>query len=428
MDVPLLRRSLLVLGLSFAVPALVLAPYLLAETEFENNFVSSHQCAICHDSVFDAWYDTGHRKMMRPASDIEATHAQWGTHGQAPAFAQSEVAWIIGSKWEQQFMGQDGDHETLLPGAWSMIDEKWAMVGWDGWQFPEPLKRCHGCHTVGLDVESGTFVEPGIGCESCHGPGEGHGLVHGSGGMQHGLDADICGQCHARGFSVTGEYFYPVAFLPGDKLTDHFRLVEPDYLQNSSQWWGTGRERDRHQQFQTWRRGGHADALLTLGNGYDGRFGEVSEDCFTCHSAEYAVYGDLARAKFEAPKLGITCAVCHNVHGNLESARTACADCHSDGPFHHREVAMHEHVPCPESAAVTCVDCHMPITVRIAGALRLRSHAPGITEPADAAHFNAPSSCANGGCHQTASPEWLQAQFDRFYRAPLQAAADGSGS
>lgn len=155
-------------------------------------------------------------------------------------------------------------------------------------------------------------------------------------------------------------------------------------------------------------------ALDSLKNGYDGRFGEVDSECLVCHSAEAAIYPDRSFDLSEV-QLGVTCAVCHQVHGDLDQPRLSCESCHDQGPFHHSQIAVAEHVPCPTSADVQCIDCHMPITIKIGDAYRLRSHAPGITAPKDASAFSAPSSCANGGCHQSADAGWLQDEYERFY-------------
>ena len=97
---------------------------------------------------------------------------------------------------------------------------KWDFKGWDGWEVPVPLRRCHGCHTVGLDVETGHFVEPNIGCESCHGPGGWHAKTLGFGRIHSSGDAQVCGQCHVRGRSSSGGHFFPTGYQPGDVLSE----------------------------------------------------------------------------------------------------------------------------------------------------------------------------------------------------------------
>ncbi len=123
-------------------------------------YVGSARCAPCHRSIHSAWSGSQHTKMMRPVDEPGALVADF-TSPEAP-LSRSDAVWAIGGKWEQQFMGHDGEGETLLPGAWHVGSERWETKGWDGWDRPVPLVRCHGCHTVGLDVETGcAFGLPG---------------------------------------------------------------------------------------------------------------------------------------------------------------------------------------------------------------------------------------------------------------------------
>ena len=313
-------------------------------------------------------------------------------------------------------MGHDGTTETLLPGAWLVAGNGWKKQGWDGWQVPVPLRRCHGCHTVGLDVEQGTFVEPGIGCESCHGPGSWHANTQGIGRIHSSIDAQVCGQCHARGRSTDGRYFFPTGYRPGDDLLAHFKPGEPPVGQNSSHWWGNGKERKRHQEFTAWQQGGHADSLKSLRDGYDGRYGQVDGSCLRCHVGEAALGQAVNVAALESDDLSpVTCAVCHQVHGELDQARLRCETCHEKGAYYHREESRARHVPCPADVGVSCVNCHMPLTVKNGGAFTLHSHAPGIVPPSDTATWGVPNSCANGGCHADRDEAWLQAAYDSHF-------------
>ena len=370
---------------------------------------------VCHSTQHTAWDDSLHRKMMQRVDQPGAVQADFNAASAQLKFDASDAVWVVGNRWEQQFMGHEGGKETLLPGAWRMGLKAWALQGWDGWQVPEPLRRCHGCHTVGLDVKTGTFVEPGIGCESCHGPGGWHGESEGRYPMHAGVDSETCGQCHSRGRSADGDFFYPVAYVPGSPLDSKFTPIKPDFIQNSAQWWGNGRERDRHQQYIAWQRGGHVNALRRLTDGYDGRYGPVEPECLGCHAGEAAIRGPAHGLTLADVKEGVTCSVCHNVHGDLPQLRMACTDCHDQGAFHHQRLTLAEHIPCPPSAKVECADCHMPVTIQIAGEFRLHSHAPGITTPMEGAAFGGPSSCVNAGCHAQDAPEVLQARFDAFY-------------
>jgi hypothetical protein len=312
-------------------------------------------------------------------------------------------------------MGRENGNEVLLAGAWHVKDNQWNTKNWDGWKVPEPLKRCHGCHTVGLNVATGEFVEPSIGCESCHGPGGWHVKTMGYGKTYSGLDSYQCGQCHTRGKSKDGKYFFPVGYKPGEKLEDYFDELKPDYIQNSSQWWGNGREHKRHQEYFGWKQGGHANSLKSLTDNYDGKYGKVTDDCLMCHAAEAAIAGKGSGLTISDVKEGITCSVCHNVHGDLDKARADCNTCHTKGAYYHKPERNNNHVPCPASANVTCVNCHMPLTVKTGGRLQLHTHTPGIIQPQDTIKFQVPNSCANGECHKDKQPDQMQAIYNQFY-------------
>ena len=149
---------------------------------------------------------------------------------------------------------------------------------------------------------------------------------------------------------------------------------------------------------------------------YDGRFGEVSSDCLGCHAGDY-ILADGRRPSVGQAQHGITCSVCHNVHGELTEPRIGCDSCHSEGAYHHQPERNAGHVPCPSEAQVDCVDCHMSLSVEIGGAFALHDHRAGFVPPSDTERFGTPSGCANGGCHEGVSPAALQAMFEAHYRA-----------
>lgn len=406
-----LRRTELATHAGFGLCALVvIAIGLLAWLKSEeipqgSEYVGSQSCAGCHPKVYAEWEVSQHQKMMRPDTP-EAVVADFATPHADRRFQREDVVWVIGGKWEQQFLGGSPHGDELLPGAWMNLSKTWDFRGWDGWQVPVPKRRCHGCHTVGLDTESGEFLEPNIGCESCHGPSSWHVETWGFGRVQSVADADVCGQCHIRGKDPTGAFFFPTDYQPGEKLGDHFVPLEPYPGENSSNWWGNGRERERHQEYTAWRQGGHADALKSLREGYDGRFGPADDGCLTCHSAD-AILQPWRDVRLETAENGVTCSVCHNTHGRLDQPRMDCGTCHGEGAFYHTPERNRSHVACPETADVSCADCHMPLTAKIGGAFALHSHHPGIVSPREAAKWQMPSSCQSGGCHLGVSPEFF---------------------
>ena len=385
-------------------------------TPEEDHYLGSAACQSCHQNTYMSWSNSLHPKMMRRVTEPGVVVAKLSETHPDILFHPSEAVWAIGSKWEQQFMGQKNGQETLLPGAWLIDAQHWQQKNWDGWDVPVPLERCHGCHTVGLDVETGHFVEPSIGCESCHGPSAWHAeTTWGMGQVFSSLDAQICGQCHTRGRSTNGIHFFPVNYRPDKPLAGYFVEMEPHLGENTSYWWGNGRERKRHQQYYAWRQGGHVDSLKTLTDDYDGRFGKIDSECLTCHAGEAAIMGPGHGFELDDVKYGITCAVCHNAHGDLDKPRIDCSGCHRDGAFYHSPERNANHVACPPEADVGCVGCHMPLTGRNGGAYTLHSHWPGVIPPQDTQTFGVPNSCGNGGCHSDRESEWQQAQYEAYY-------------
>lgn len=379
-------------------------------------FAGSGTCTACHKQEYSGWSHSLHPKMMQKAEEVSLDIKVLKSNPNQ-AFRPEDIKWVIGNKWERQFMGSDGETETLLPGAWLMETHEWKAVGWDGWKTPIPKRRCHGCHTVGLNGETGDFVEAGVGCESCHGKGGWHVKTFGLGKIYTGLESDICGQCHARGKSKQQkDFFFPINFEPGEKLEEYYQFSEPDPLQqNSSHWWGNGTERKRHQEYVAWQRGGHANSLTRLKEDYDGRYGEVENNCLTCHAGEAALADDKNIFALKDVEEGITCSVCHNVHGKLEELRMQCSSCHDRGAYHHQPDKNSRHVACGSKQNIPCVNCHMPLTVDNGGAYTLHSHAPGIIRPSDTLTYGVPNSCQNGGCHSTVSAEEMEVLYNRSY-------------
>ena len=337
-----LLRTVIALGL-LALPAL---GYWVRThpAPVDARYVGSGECQGCHRSEHAEWEGSLHTKMMRPVNGPGVLVADMAPGPEGPPFDPNDAVWAIGGKRSQQFMGERDGHETLLPGAWEVDRQAWKRVGWDGWQVPVPLQRCHGCHTVGLDTSTGVFVEPNIGCESCHGPSEWHVQTFGLGEVHSSADPRVCGQCHTRGKTTNRKFHFPVGYRPGGDFTD-FQPSEPSLGQNSTNWWGNGRERRRHQQYATWSRGGHANSLKRLQESYDGRYGPFQKDCLSCHAAEAALQPE-RNLGIEDVQWGVTCQVCHNSHGELESARSQCRDCHQKGAFQHREELNAVHVAC----------------------------------------------------------------------------------
>lgn len=376
-------------------------------------YVGSKRCVSCHINEHQDWSNSYHAKMMRKVSEPGVLVADFKVKD--IMFDPEHAVWAIGSKWEQQFMGVENGREVLLPGAWLNSTQKWKTQGWDGWTVPDPVKRCHGCHTVGLNVETGHFVEASVGCESCHGPGEWHSNTMGIGKIAVGVDAQICGQCHSRGHSKEGGLFFPYGYRPGDQLDLFFDEIKPYATQNSSHWWKNGHPRKRHQEYPAWNQSGHVNSLKSLKENYSGQYGKVTSKCLSCHAGEAINDGMSESYKLDEVQYGITCAVCHNTHGDLTKPRLGCTSCHGTNALHHQAPKSKKHVICKAQAKVKCEQCHMPLTVKNGGGYTLHSHRAGIIPPSETRKSGVPNSCANGGCHDNSDVDWLESKYQNYY-------------
>jgi hypothetical protein len=128
-------------------------------------------------------------------------------------------------------------------------------VKWKEWPYTFNT-ACFNCHVSQLstnydlatDTYRTTWAEPGINCETCHGPAKEHNEV-----MQAAPKGQVppdlkiisvkkftheqhnasCGSCHAKASPLT------TAFPPGERFFDHFDLVtleNPDYYPDGRDW------------------------------------------------------------------------------------------------------------------------------------------------------------------------------------------------
>lgn len=419
-------------------------------------FIGSENCKRCHEDNYGNWKKTLHSKMMQRVEAEDSVLGDFETINISHPFQRKDVTWTLGSKWEQQYLSSFNGRDIILPGKWLVTLNKWKLHRYDGWGWENsnPQHKCHGCHTTGYRPETGRWVELSIGCEACHGPGSKHAVTKKAEDIISNIRADICGQCHARGKDVTGNYNFPIDYKLDDNLENHFKFSKPFEGANRRRfWWGNGFEKKRHQEYLGWKDSSHARSFDKIKEvkkltrkvrtktglewkvrDYDKKYGKFSQECLRCHSGEYF----LANIEDKQPRLtqkydnklkyGITCAVCHDVCGgdgdrNRSLLRTIdrkngngkliCHDCHPKGAFYHREESI-PHYPCL-AEEITCVDCHMPLVGKNAGTYSIRSHSLRIIPPSDSIKYNMPNSCNSGACHQKDSLDWIKETYNSWY-------------
>jgi hypothetical protein len=225
---------------------------------------------------------------------------------------------------------------------------------------------CYSCHVSQLarnfDLASRTYhtvwAEPGINCETCHGPGEEHVRVCRAApkgqppkdikiirmkGMPPVQTNDACAPCHAKMAPVSASY------VPGDRYFDHFDLVTLD----NPDFYADGRDLGENYTMTSWRMSPCAAS---------GRL-----DCLHCHTSS-------GRYRFE------------------EKPNQACAPCHEDKIAHAVEHTHHK----ADGPGGRCVACHMPTTGF--AAMRRTDHSMRPPMPAATIAFKSPNACDS--CHK----------------------------
>ena len=226
------------------------------------------------------------------------------------------------------------------------------------------------------DTYRTTWKEPGINCETCHGPAGEHvrvceeapvGTVPGNLKMKRGgrdftkaQNNAACAGCHAKAVALTS------TFQPGDRFFDHFGLAtleNPDYYPD-------GRDLGENYTYTTWMMSSCVKS------------GQL--DCLFCHTSS-------GRYRFKAE----------------DKANQACAPCHQDKV---NNATQHTHHPV-NNAGNRCISCHMPTTEF--ARMRRSDHSMLPPAPSATIAFGSPNAC--NLCHKDKTPQWAD-QWARKWR------------
>jgi predicted CXXCH cytochrome family protein len=381
----------------------------------EPEYVGSKRCKDCHWREYDTWRNTLHSKFMQLANEYTVigdfernSKLTIKVSNKSPKLAGEEVnstmfkkdgkfyvntigpdleshdyeiTNVIGIGRRQNYLTKFLNGEIhVLPVEWDVMRETWVDLNglkknfpgdgeyWSDsesiWQF-----KCGGCHVTGIEINydkinndfDSTWVDQGIGCEACHGPGSNHvkaaseyfdyekETIINPANLPWRLRAMVCGQCHNWGASVAEvspskegfpkKYRYSYDYLPGKALY-LFYIEEPEA------------KKKHHQQYNEWKTSAHA-------------------------------------------KAGIMCTTCHNVH-QKEDVKIAMTKLTSDS------LCMDCHITLQRRAAHrihtfgSCVACHMPRTIGHEHSHTFQFISPELSMRAGGVDKQ-PNSCS--GCH-----------------------------
>lgn len=372
-----------------------------AESQSNANarFVGSETCAGCHEDVYNRWRQTLMANILvDPAERPEVVLGDFSTPNPLVTFTLDDVAFTYGSKWKQRYFTRIGDDYFVQPAQWDVQNRVWRRYyveqGADWWVEHYPTDQmsrptgplCDGCHSTNYNIETKQVTEWNVGCEKCHGPGGNHVAAPSPANIVNPArlnplrGVEVCLQCHTQGQPVgnpiDGFYYdWPVGYLPGDDLSDYWKLEEHQLGEDTFTHWPEGSAHKNRMQ----------------GNDF------VTSVMYTN---------------------GVTCWSCHDVHGtgnNAELIKPAhgnamCLTCHGAGSPNGPTGTLTEHTHhTATSEGSECINCHMPAIARTVADINVRSHTFRFITPTMSDEYGVPNPCTS--CHADETTEWARDQL-----------------
>lgn len=445
---------------------------------YDAEYIGSESCGDCHTVIYGRWKDSPHAKMTQLPSD-ETVVGKFDNHEYyLPEYAQItefdklpaakmykegddfymalrqpgtdkyipfKIAYIVGYQYRQTYLTlEEGGVLRRLPLQFSVaMDDYFSYWNFqegseitmtDLWAQMTTLNSawnlfCARCHTTHLDIvrkdnahtmAETNWVDDGIACEACHGPGSQHAnyfsgnyvnrlvaftnsklrsqpvaYIANGPKLTKGEDMSVCARCHGPDINMA--------------TTDVYRVYEPGYSQE-------GRINDLSPYFkqQPLEPGRSAPTVEVWHDG------DPKGVAMVFRSFIESVCYDAAEVR---------CYDCHDAHNNkapvqpglLSSSHTSneyCLQCHTQLTS---QIAQHTNHVEGEPGSF-CYDCHMPreILNLVDGLPRfVRTHTmSSLPDPQYSEIFGvdlAPNAC--NSCHVDETPAWAREWMETWYGA-----------
>jgi predicted CXXCH cytochrome family protein len=423
------RSALAIVGVALAA-GLAVAIFAPALGWSDAAYAGSAACASCHAKEFEAWRGSHHAlalaKTDAPPFDAGFAIEPGRRDGKSPQILAEGPDGAPLLYPVRRVIGVDPLFQCLVPGdggrlqatalAFDVHKREWFDLHageprrpdeWGHWTQRGMTWnfQCAFCHVTDFqkrydldrDVYASRYVEPDVGCESCHGPMRDHvdrakrgapaairypaptekprrpdeplpGVLDDwSPSSREVPDARIetCAQCHARRSQIA-EGFRPELGLQsaGNALLDFF---DPEALD--------------------------ADAYFADG--------QIRDEDYE--------WGSFVQSRMYAR--GVGCSDCHDVHSGKtkKEGNALCLQCHQ--PALDRPEHTHHEAGTP---GALCTSCHMPQTTYM---LRHGRHDHSMSTPLPelTVRFGIPSACDR--CHGDKGAEWMASEFVRLWGA-----------
>ena len=364
-------------------------------------YVGSDVCRSCHLEHYDSWKMTLHSRMLQDAkanadaiitdinpeiirADLKKIEKKLKVPvDQVHIPKVEDILYTIGSQWKQRYLIRKDGKLFIAPVQFNLETGRWVNYHDHDWQKRPWLKKCGGCHATGVDLEKDTFMEPGVGCEACHGPGSHHAAlpktalfekratIVNPAKLTGGVAVQICGSCHNRGKStqVKGAG-WPVGYTPGKALESYYRSTSYE-AGDVKHVYANEFSKGHHQQYIDWKQSAHFREGVT---------------CVSCHSVHQLGNPVRGQTKEAGSK---SCLTCHEVIN-----KTGAHSVHAFG---------------------NCVGCHMPRIAKSAESGDIHSHVFVALLPEDTLKNPAiPNSCQTCHKHKDEDLKDLQKRYEKL--------------
>jgi hypothetical protein len=268
-------------------------------------YAGSEACATCHTDHAANWIDSLHARILIRPGDAQAAGFQLPANDPANGVdlnSWGDVLFVVGQKWKTRFVNRNGFLQGI---QWNYRQGQWAS--YNNGQLAQ--YDCGECHSTGYDSAAaflddqgepiagivGSWVEYGVGCEACHGPGATH----------------VAQPSRENINQITFNWYDPDGDMVPDPVDIRSSILCANcHYRNDRQQVQT--DRRSREQYNDWLVSGHASSLKTT---------TLSTYCAKCHSpgnAEYFaaehnfIYFDPNDATH------VTCISCHDPHRNSQ--------------------------------------------------------------------------------------------------------------
>jgi hypothetical protein len=284
-------------------------------------YAGSEACKSCHSGKHADWLTSGHpykltkleRGQQGPSfpdfsvqklegTDIEYTLTP-GVPQPPKGYTWDEIGFVVGGFHSNaRFLDTSGYIIQGDSAQYNLITDRWVSYNGTAPSLGSYSYSCYKCHTTGASPDKnaefeaypgieGSWVEPGIGCEGCHGPAKDH-TVNFATIKPPKEGYATCNTCHAR-----------------DRGDNYEWTGRVEWRKQTVNNVATGFIRHREQ----------GDMML------NSKHEQAGMTCASCHEPHKSVYYENGGLKVD-----VTCESCHPNHEvpghGVEKA--TCLDCH----------------------------------------------------------------------------------------------------